>query len=458
MKVSSSWRLQRTETTRDNDSFVKFIIRSSCPTEGDVTKIKPIQVVNNNSLRRKGVDSQQRSFHVFMPPRICSTLLSLPNKKKHNNGVPPLRIILAIHGYGARPMQEIKKWHNVAISLNAIILAPQGTLTTENRGGGKKEEKLGWNAIHCCGDPVTNEIDDIDFITNGVVEMFLNALGGQTMMTNPNGAWLQQQRANVIATGFSNGAFMSSLMGLQSANARPSWLVGIVPISGYQYDIELYNGNPANDDPGPHPLPMMAHHGGRDKVVNHNGCCLVDNSKSESNCQFGIGNKQDSCTSAKSAFDMWSLINGCSSTILDSEIVVQSLSVDKEDDLYTCWKGQDCIEPTNFCLWNKEGHNPQFPGIEMTQTWIENVFRHAELQSNNIVEDHLANSEHDDELNIAYAAAISFYESHPKEGRRVYASIILSALVLLLCMYKMQRIKACLLYYKQRKKTEIERR
>ena len=453
MKVSSSWRLQRTETTRDNDSFVKFIIRSSCPTEGDVTKIKPIQVVNNNSLRRK-VDASQRSFHVYMPPRLCSTLLSKqkPNKK-HNNGIiSPLRIILAIHGYGARPMQEIKKWHNVAISLNAIILAPQGTLTTENRGGGKKEEKLGWNAIHCCGDPVTNEIDDIDFITNGVVEMFLNALGGQTMMTNSNGVRLQQQRANVIATGFSNGGFMSSLMGLQSANARPSWLVGIVPISGYQYDIELYNGNPTT-----HPLPMMAHHGGRDKVVNPDGCCLVDNNKSESNCQFGIGNKQDSCTSAKSAFDMWSLINGCSSTILDSEVVDQSQRVDKLDDLYTCWKGQDCIEPTNFCLWNEEGHNPQFPGIEMTQTWIENVFRHAEFQSNNIVEEHVANSHHDDGLNIAYAAAISL--SHPKEGRRVfYTLIILSALALLLCMHKMQRIKACLLYYKQRKKTEIERR
>ena len=344
---------------------------------------------------------------------------------------------------------SIKKWHNVAISLNAIILAPQGTLTTENRGGGKKEEKLGWNAIHCCGDPVKNEIDDIDFITNGVVEMFLNALGGQTMMTNPNGAWLQQQRANVIATGFSNGAFMSSLMGLQSANARPSWLVGIVPISGYQYDIELYNG--------PQHLPMMAHHGGRDKVVNPDGCCLVDNNKSESNCQFGIGYKQNSCTSAKSAFDMWSLINGCSSTILDSEDVDQTQRVD-DDPIYTCWKGQDCIEPTNFCLWNEEGHNPQFPGIEMTQTWIENVFRRAELQSNNIVEEHKTVSQHDDELNIAYAAAISFYESHPKEGRRVYASIILSALVLLLCMYKMQRIKAYSLYYKQRKKTEIELR
>ena len=84
MKVSSSWRLQRTETTRDNDSFVKFIIRSSCPTEGDVTKIKPIQVVNNNSLRRK-VDASQRSFHVFMPPRICSTLFRLqqPNKNEY---------------------------------------------------------------------------------------------------------------------------------------------------------------------------------------------------------------------------------------------------------------------------------------------------------------------------------------------------------------------------------------
>ena len=116
MKVSSSWRLQGTEIV--DNAFVEIIIRSACPSEDDVIKIKPIQVINENN--NNGL--QRRSFHVYMPPRLCS--IQQPNKKP-NNGIPPLRIILAIHGYGARPMQEIKKWHNVAISLNAIILAPQ---------------------------------------------------------------------------------------------------------------------------------------------------------------------------------------------------------------------------------------------------------------------------------------------------------------------------------------------
>ena len=54
-------------------------------------------------------------------------------------------------------MQEIKKWQDVADSLDAIIIAPVGT-ETKTTG----THKLGWNAIDCCGDPVLNEIDDMD--------------------------------------------------------------------------------------------------------------------------------------------------------------------------------------------------------------------------------------------------------------------------------------------------------
>ena len=93
-----------------------------------------------------------RSSLVYVPPEICANLVS----------TTPPRFILAVHGYGGIPMQEIHKWHFSAISLRSIVIAPKGTLTSSNG-------RLGWNAIDCCGDPVTNDVDDLDFLVHGVI-------------------------------------------------------------------------------------------------------------------------------------------------------------------------------------------------------------------------------------------------------------------------------------------------
>jgi len=298
--------------------------------------------------------------------------------------------------------------------LNAIILAPQGTIT-------QSDNKLGFNGIECCGDPVTNEIDDVDFIVNGVVEIFLDVLGKDA----GDGSSIQKN-ANVVCTGFSNGGFMTSLLGLQTT--RPPWLVGIIPTGGYQYDIDLYTNNKK-------PLPIMSHHGGKDSVVNPNGCCAAsaeDESLQKSNCYFDIGSKQQTCTSVKTSFEMWSNINGCSLTVLDEDIVNNRrtkrvvVDNDQQQPIYTCWKGTDCIEPTNFCLWNNEGHSwgMQFPGINMTQTWMEDVFHRAEMQSNNVKRDH----------DIEDASVISYYNHHPMKGRMAFSAVVTFFVVSLLLL------------------------
>lgn len=338
-----------------------------------------------------------RSFYVYSPPHLCS---AGGYGRDDDRGRDRMRIILAMHGYTGRPRQEIAKWHDVAASLNAIVIAPVGTPTA---GIG-----LGWNAIHCCGDPMRDEVDDLDFVINGAVGIFLDSLhSGGTKNGNSGGA--MYSKGAVIATGFSNGGFLSSLLGLLSAesdHSRPSWLVGIVPTGGYQYDVRLHGGHS-----GPRPLPMMSHHGGQDSVVNPDGCCAYEDG-SKSTCVFDIGIKQKTCTSVKRAFEMWADINGCSNTVLDDEVinVRQLKNVDAAQQLiFNCWKGEGCVEPTNFCLWNEEGHSwgNQFPGTPMTEKWMEDVFRRAESRTSNVV--------------------------HSKNGRMIFSSAFAFLVIILLC-------------------------
>ena len=310
-------------------------------------------------VEREDNDDVSRSFTVYLPPNFCNddTSSSLP-----------LRILLAIHGFGGNSMQEIKKWQDVADSLNAIIIAPVGTETIGTH-------KLGWNAIDCCGDPVVNEIDDMDFVVNGVMEVFLNEVinsSSSSSSSNMNSRWKNMQ-PHVIATGFSNGGFFTSLMGL--SNNRPNWLVGIIPTGGYQYDINAYRNTHQ-------PIPIFMHHGGKDSVVDPNGCCIISKEAkqrkdgSKTNCPFDIGAKQESCQSIESVFHLWSRINGCSSDDNNS----RSMEESDGDNLSKCFEGKDCKEPTIFCMWIDEGHSwgGTFPGTAMMQPWMQNVFVQAE--------------------------------------------------------------------------------
>ncbi|KAL7528370.1 hypothetical protein ACHAXR_004480 [Thalassiosira sp. AJA248-18] len=218
---------------------------------------------------------------------------------------------------------------------------------------------------------------------------------------------------------------MSSLLALLSVNDRPPWLVGIVPTGGYQYGVELYDGPSSK----PHPLPMMSHHGGRDSIVIPDGCCASSNNSTESNCLFDIGIKQKTCTSVQSAFELWSHINGCSSTMLDKDMTNNNRrrlkNVDKvQAPLFTCWEGIDCTEPTTFCLWKNEGHSWgfQFPGIGVSQTWMGEVFNRGErIHGSNLIKEDSMMDDRGDELNASYYASAISYNRNAK-GKLIFCA------------------------------------
>ncbi|KAL7510596.1 hypothetical protein ACHAXN_007456 [Cyclotella atomus] len=330
-----------------------FLKESSCPENDNINSLVPWRVTN---------DDTTRSVLVHIPQELCTNLLAWQDAPKDKH---PLRILLAIHGYGGQPRQEIKKWLKTAIALQTIIIAPQGTLTESNG-------RLGWNAIDCCGDPVTNKIDDVGFL-HGLLDSVLDTL---SLAMNDNAII---EDAHVIATGFSNGGFMSSLLGLQTE--RHPNLVGIIPTGGYQYNLELYDNNNLQSEA----LPMMAHHGGKDGVVLPDGCC--NSGSSESNCELDIGINEQSCTSVQTAFEKWSQINRCKSTYVDDASRVGGRSERQlvEDVApHTCWRGNDCLAPTELCIWTNEGHiwGAVFPGVDLAQSWMEKVYIDAETKSN----------------------------------------------------------------------------
>eukprot|EP00985_Skeletonema_marinoi_P003438 scaffold1483_cov145-Skeletonema_marinoi.AAC.3 len=346
--MESSWKLKQPKSLCSS-STNNISNKRGRPTQWDVS-------------RGENVKNNFRSFNVYVPPNFCSS------GAQHDEDVP-LRVLLAIHGYGGKPVQEIRKWMDVADALNAIIIAPMGTETI------KSQKKLGWNAVECCGDPVLNEIDDLDFVINGVMELFLIQFSDSSSSSSSISSISSTQKnkhVHVIATGFSNGGFFTSLLGIMKD--RPEWLVGIVPTGGYQYDINAYSSTPE--------LAVFMHHGGKDSVVNPNGCCIAHEQKrqkngSKSNCMFDIGVKQETCQSAQSVFHLWSIINGCSSDHNVSRNIKEGGANSVESE---CFVGKDCVEPTSFCIWTNEGHSwgGTFPGLEMMHPWMEDVFGRAE--------------------------------------------------------------------------------
>src|SRR6056300_154063 len=99
----SSWKLKQSKSL------------CSSATVGDGKHRRPTHwdVINTGEDN----DDKSRSFTVYIPPNFCTD----------SSTTLPLRILLAIHGFGGSSMQEIKKWQDVADSLNAIIIAPVGT-------------------------------------------------------------------------------------------------------------------------------------------------------------------------------------------------------------------------------------------------------------------------------------------------------------------------------------------
>jgi hypothetical protein len=132
------------------------------------------------------------------------------------------------------------------------------------------------------------------------------------------------------------------------------------------------------------------HHTKKNDKSEHNSHCICVPQIQTPSFVFGIGAGQETCTLAKLAFEMWSGINGCSRTVLDGRAVEDACGLedpsvrgDNPQQTVTCWRGEGCVEPTNFCLWNNEGHSwgNRFPGMSMAREWMEAVFVRAESRT-----------------------------------------------------------------------------
>jgi len=205
-------------------------------------------------------------------------------------------ILVSIHCFGCNASMVFGPYLELARRRGLVLIAPEGV-------------NKSFNAVHCCGDALKKNVDDVDFI-----EAVVKAQGGA-------------QKMPLLVTGHSNGGFMSSLLALK----LPS--VSAVAISsGHVY--AGFENLPA--------IPALLMWDEQDMVVSYSGCCAG----MARSCCCGIGQDARLCVGAPEIFGAWSRANGCSS---DGE---------REDvDGGRCRSGAGCAHSkVEFCTYRGHSH------------------------------------------------------------------------------------------------------
>ena len=109
-------------------------------------------------------------------------LLHVPSSYDGLSAVP---LVVALHGYSGNGagLESLTGFSVKANSNNFIVVYPDGTGSTRS-----------WNAGNCCGQAMTNNVDDVGFISALI----------DTLSANYN-----IDSTRIYATGFSNGSMMS---------------------------------------------------------------------------------------------------------------------------------------------------------------------------------------------------------------------------------------------------------
>ncbi len=113
-----------------------------------------------------------RSYYLFVPSNYDDST--------------PIPLVFAIHGYWANPLmfKEKTQWNAVAETNGFAVVYPEGY-------------NKSWNATHCCGDALTNNLDDLGLMLAIVQDI------SSKVSINSN---------RIYATGHSNGGYISNLL------------------------------------------------------------------------------------------------------------------------------------------------------------------------------------------------------------------------------------------------------
>jgi polyhydroxybutyrate depolymerase len=162
-------------------------------------------------------------------------LLSAPTA---NDGVTPLPLVVDFHGLseGASIHAAHSNLSPFAEENDFVVAFPNGTGTP-----------VRWNILSAPGDPSGGETPPEAAADLAFVDAMLDQIEADLCI----------DRARIYATGLSNGAGMTSLVGCERANR----FAAIAPVAG----VRLPEGC------GPTPTPMVAFHGTLDPILFYNG-------------------------------------------------------------------------------------------------------------------------------------------------------------------------------------------
>jgi poly(3-hydroxybutyrate) depolymerase len=227
---------------------------------------------------------------------------------------------MAVHGFGARPGMFSLIFGPYVSTLKFALVQPVGS-----------GMKLSFNGLHCCGDAVDKNIDDIQFLKSIIHQL---------------NTWLPiNLEYGVAGTGFSNGGFLIERAVLSGSNIFSA----IAPVGGHSY---MYNSQNRGLFNVTKPIPIYLQHAIRDPVVKFEGCCAT------SRCCCGISERSPSeCISVNSIFDNWLSLNRCSgrSSSIEWSPLDKSTTISS-----SCYSGNDCQVNTKLCIHQNVLH--AYPG------------------------------------------------------------------------------------------------
>ncbi|HEY2748909.1 MAG TPA: PHB depolymerase family esterase [Polyangia bacterium] len=153
----------------------------------------------------------------------------VPSSYDPTVGMP---LVLDFHGYSSNGTEEalLTLMNNKADAVGFISIHPEGTSSS-------------WNAGACCGQAVTDMVDDIGFVK----DLLDNAAGKLCVDTH-----------RIYVTGMSNGGFLSNRIGCELADR----IAAIAPVAGV-------DGMPTCMPS--RPMPVIHFHGTADPLVPYNG-------------------------------------------------------------------------------------------------------------------------------------------------------------------------------------------
>lgn len=125
-----------------------------------------------------------------------SYVIRAPREPAQRGGRMPLVLVLHGGGGNADNAESMTGFTEKAASEGFIVVYPEGT-------GRFKGKLLTWNAGHCCGYAMDNQVHDVEFI---------NALLDKLIVDYP----VDPKR--IYATGLSNGGMMTHRLGIELSN------------------------------------------------------------------------------------------------------------------------------------------------------------------------------------------------------------------------------------------------